>query len=296
MKIVPPPISDSPPSPHAHGGSAERHGQSSAFHGLWLGLCLLCAGLSASSCKNQEEIKARGKSAGEVMELKIGGEMVAFSWVPRGKFLMGSPESEVARETDEQQVEVEIDKGFWLAKTECTQKLWVSVMGSNPSEFSKDLSCPVDTVSWDDCQRFIAAVQKHSPNRAWRFDLPTEEQWEYACRAGLPFPFPDQLEKISWFLNNSRGRTHPVATKPPNLLGLHDMHGNVSEWCRSLYVRRAGGVASDESIAAEERKFRVIRGGSWDSAWACRAAARNSDSPSLRINRVGFRLALVPAE
>jgi formylglycine-generating enzyme required for sulfatase activity len=295
MKILPPPALCNSPTFGAPARAGKVH-RASALQRVVRAACLSLACLVSSNCGDNQEIKARGKSPGELMNLKIGTEMVAFSWVPRGKFLMGSPESETARESDEQQVEVEIEKGFWLARTECTQKLWVSVMGTNPAEFKKDSSNPVETVSWDDCQQFLAAIQKHSPNPAWRFDLPTEAQWEYACRADSPYPFPDRLENISWFLNNARGTTKPVGTKTPNRLGLHDMHGNVAEWCSSLYVRRDAGAPSDEALAAEDGKFRVIRGGSWDSAWACRAAARNSDSPSLRINRVGFRIALVPVE
>lgn len=298
MKAAPPPVSIPPATPRH---SPDRR-STCWTRGLAIGLgCVAILGLGSVGCGGNEEMQTRGKTPGEVLTIKIGNEMVAFSWVPRGSFVMGSPEGETEREDDEKQVEVKIPDGFWLAKTECTQATWQDVMGNNPAEFDKNRNNPVETVSWEDCQHFMAAIQKYAPSAHWRFDLPTEAQWEYACRAGSPYPFTDKLENVSWYLNNSRGRTHPVGTKSPNPLGLHDMHGNVAEWCSSLYSSKLPG-SSDEGTKAPppedpaEANFRVIRGGSWDSAWACRAGARNSDSPSLRINRVGFRIAIVPVK
>lgn len=265
--------------------------------------CLLLCALCPVGCKSKAELKPRGTTPGELLTVKVGDEILTFSWIPRGRFLMGSPSGETSREEDEEQVEVKISDGFWLARMETTQATWQSVMGNNPADFDSNPTHPVETVSWEDCQKFLAAIQKYSPSAHWRFDLPTEAQWEYACRAGSPFPFTDNLENVAWHLNNARGRTHPVGTKSPNPWGLHDMHGNVAEWCSSLYARELPAFkekdepeTSPTDDTALEANFRVIRGGSWDSAWACRAAARNSDSPSLKINRVGFRIALVPVK
>ena len=179
--------------------------------------------------------------------------------------------------------EVKMDQDFYLGKYPVTQQQWEAVMGNNPSNF-KGGSLPVETVSWDDAQIFIHKLNQLSGKKLYR--LPTEAEWEYACRAGTTseYYFGDdasQLGEYAWFGGNSGQTTHPVGQKKPNEWGLYDMAGNVWEWTDSWY---------DSS-----RSYRVIRGGSWfPSAVFCRSARRSYYSPDDRNDDVGFRLVFVP--
>ena len=179
--------------------------------------------------------------------------------------------------------EVKMDQDFYLGKYPVTQQQWEAVMGNNPSNF-KGGSLPVETVSWDDAQIFIQKLNQLSGKKLYR--LPTEAEWEYACRAGTTseYYFGDdasQLGEYAWFGGNSGQTTHPVGQKKPNEWGLYDMAGNVWEWTDSWY---------DSS-----RSYRVIRGGSWfPSAVFCRSARRSYYSPDDRNDDVGFRLVFVP--
>ncbi len=155
---------------------------------------------------------------------------------------------------------------LWLAETPCTQELWEAVMGDNPSHFKGDDRRPVERVSWDDVQRFLDAIGEG-------YRLPTEAEWERACRAGTTGKRYGKKKKIAWYAENSNGATHPVGQKLPNDWGLRDMLGNVWEWCQDRRGSR-----------------RVVRGGSWlDYARYCRAAARYAIDPELRNLNVGFR-------
>ena len=154
-------------------------------------------------------------------------------WIEPGTFQMGSPDSEDGRYSDEgPQHEVRLTKGFWLGDTPVTQALWTAAMGNNPSHF-KDPKRPVESVSWDDVQQFLNKMNARVPGIG--LGLPTEAQWEYACRAGTEGANyargGQKLADIAWFGENSGGQTHPVATKPCNDWGLYDMLGNVWEWC-----------------------------------------------------------------
>jgi len=139
---------------------------------------------------------------------------------------------------------------------------------------------PVVYVSWYDCQQFLKRLT--SPAPGWKYALPSEAQWEYACRAGSDAAYAHTRTDLGWIAVNSGGRRHAVGMKQPNAWGIMDMHGNVAEWCRDW-------VGPNNSEVA-------IRGGSWESDLSSRAAARNSDTPFLRINRVGFRLVIVREE
>ena len=209
--------------------------------------------------------------------------------IPAGKFTMGSPEGEKDRdESREAQVSVTLTKPFGLGKTEVTQGQWKSVMGSEPwkgnnfiSIFVKTVSgkagkdCPATYVSWDDatefCQKLTTIERKSGKLSAdEEYRLPTEAEWEYACRAGTQnaFSFGDdekQLSEYAWFDGNAENvgedYAHKVGLKKPNPWGLHDMHGNVLEWCSDWYGDAlSGGV---DPIGPEEGPHRVIRGGSW---------------------------------
>jgi len=239
-----------------------------------------------------------GSRAGEMRE--FGG--ITMVWCPPGEFLMGSPPSEAGRRDDETQHRVTLTKGFWLAKTETTQQEWESVMGSNPSNF-KGADLPVETVSWDDVQGWMAKMNAKNPlPSGWKWSLPTEAQWEYACRAGTNGPYAGKnLAEMGWHKDNSNsGTTNPVGKKKANPWGLQDMHGNVWEWCIDWYANLAATSVVDPTGPSTKygqvySNGRVLKGGSWHlGVVEARSAARGrSDS---RGNAVGFRSSAVPAE
>ena len=233
-----------------------------------------------------------GSRAGEVREF-AGIEMV---WCPPGEFLMGSPESEEGREDDETQYRVTLTKGFWMAKTETKQEQWQTLMGGNPSSFKGD-NLPVEQVRWDDVQGWLTKMNgQNALPSGWKWSLPTEAQWEYACRAGTTTMYAGDLNDMAWYNDNSGSETNPVASKKPNAWGLYDMHGNVWEWCADYYGDYASGSATDPK-GATSGDHRVFRGGSWYSnAGLCRAAYRSCNSPAYRHFSLGFRPALVPSK
>jgi formylglycine-generating enzyme required for sulfatase activity len=206
-----------------------------------------------------------------------GGVVLELTRIPAGSFEMGNSQGEA----DEKPVHhVTIGKPFYLGKFEVTQEQWVAVMGGNPSHF-RGAKNPVDRVSWDACQEFIKRLNDKFAAAGVTFSLPTEAQWEYACRAGSTsqFSFGDQqatLGDYGWFEGNSGGQTHPVGQKKPNAWGLYDMHGNVWEWTRDWY----DGKYYHESPAKDPTgptavTSRVLRGGSWsDPAPYCRSSYR----------------------
>jgi formylglycine-generating enzyme required for sulfatase activity len=242
-----------------------------------------------------------GTQAGQ--ERDDNGLKLKLCWCPPGTFTMGSPAGESGRYSDENQVSVTLSRGFWLGKYEVTQGEWQAVMGSNPSGFSSSSSqAPVETVSWDEATEFCRKLteQEHQAGRLpadWEYRLPTEAQWEYACRAGSTtrYAFGDsesELDKYAWYYINSGSKTHSVGEKQPNGWGLHDMYGNVWEWCRDWYsYTLPGGTDAEGPATASDR---VHRGGSWYiSAAYCRSAPRGRDSPEDRSDDLGFRLAAV---
>ena len=164
-----------------------------------------------------------------------------------------------------------ITKPFYLGKYLVTQEQWEAVMGNNPSHF-KGPKNPVEQVSWDDCQQFLEQAQREGRPRGGKFQLPTEAQWEYACRAGSTtrYCFGDdesELGEYAWYDANSGSKTHPVGEKKPNAWGLYDMHGNVWEWCQDWYD---GGYyansPTDDPTGPATGSDRVFRGGGWDYA------------------------------
>ncbi|MBK8253135.1 MAG: formylglycine-generating enzyme family protein [Polyangiaceae bacterium] len=225
-------------------------------------------------------------------------------WIPAGKFLMGSPVAEVGRYDEEgPQREVTLTRGFWMGETPCTQELWQAVMGNNPSRF-KNPTHPVETVRWEDCQDFCARLNEQIP--AFGARLPTEAEWEYACRAGTTTATwagdlkkgeegtAPMLDPIAWYWGNSnlggKRSTQPVGLKLPNPLGLFDMLGNVLEWCSDRYGPYDPRALRDPTGAPAGTR-RVLRGGSWyGGARFVRAAYRNAYDPALEFESVGFRL------
>ncbi len=228
--------------------------------------------------------------------------------IPKGTFMMGSPESEQGRNVDETQHEVTISKDYYLGVYEITQAQYEKVMGKNPSLFqgaivgNENAYLPVDNVSWDVvvefCKKLSDLPEEKKAGRMYR--LPTEAEWEYACRAGskTAYSFDDEeglLPEYGWFSRNSSRRTHTVGLLEPNAWGLHDMHGNVWEWCSDWYEEYPKGAVSDPT-GPKEGSDRVIRGGSWDyEAAHCRSANRNGRDPSFRFDYYGFRVALSPS-
>ena len=220
-----------------------------------------------------------------------GGATMEMIYVAPGSFMMGSPESEDGGSNDETLHRVALTKGYWLGKYEVTQRQWESVMGENPSYF-KGADRPVDNVSWKDCQRFIAKVDAEARRQfGGGARLPTEAEWEYACRAGTTGRYGGNgnLDDMGWYDGNSRSETHPVGQKRTNAWGFYDMHGNVCEWCSDWYGSYDGD-ASDPTGAASGGD-RVLRGGGWlDYARYCRSAYRDGHDPGRRIGYYGFRL------
>jgi formylglycine-generating enzyme required for sulfatase activity len=228
-----------------------------------------------------------------------GGVKLELVWCPPGSFLMGSPENQADRSKDETQHRVTLTKGFWLGKTEVTQRQWEVIMGSNPSNF-KGADLPVETVNWDDCQEFVRKLKAKLANAQTRaspeglFRLPTEAEWEYACRAGTDGSYAGRLDDMGWYSDNSVKTTHAAGQKRANAWGLYDMHGNVWEWCQDW----CGDYPSESVIDPADTvsgSRRVVRGGCWISyASSCRSARRNAGAPDYAINYVGFRVTLSP--
>jgi formylglycine-generating enzyme required for sulfatase activity len=236
-------------------------------------------------------------------------------FVPPGTFRMGSPTNEVDRwDWEGPQTAVTLTKGYWMGKFEVTQGEYLAVMGGNPSYFStnngyaEDLNRPVETVSWFDATGYCAALTARerlagriSTNSVYR--LPTEAEWEYACRAwtSTRFSYGDDpgytnLTNYAWYWDNSGGTTHPVGQKLPNPWGLYVMHGNVWEWCQDWFGDYGGGVAVDPQ-GPPTGSDRVIRGGVWYyGARDCRSANRINGYPGYRYGFIGFRVVLVPGQ
>ena len=247
--------------------------------------------------------RAATLKAGAKKTIKLpGGVTMEFVWCPPGTFMMGSPSNEEGRYDNEKLRRVTLTKGFWLGKYEVTQKQWQSVMGSNPSYF-KGENLPVERVSWNDCQKFFAKVNAQLNCGA---RLPTEAEWEYACRAGTTTAYfwgnalngdkancdgnkPCGTTVKGRFL----GRTANVGSYAPNAWGIYDMHGNVCEWCSDWLGDY--DLETTDPKGPSSGSVRVRRGQAWDCpAFRCRSAYRCSVAPDSRLNALGFRVALTP--
>ena len=226
------------------------------------------------------------------------GVSMRFRWIPPGTFTMGSPEDEPGRMHREQAHPVTLSCGFWLADTPCTQEQWSAVMGGSPSYF-KGADLPVESVSWGGCREFVAKLNARHEGLSPR--LPTEAEWEYACRAGTTSAFNDgsactrpagkdsALDALGWYGENSEDRTHPVRQKEANRWGLYDMHGNVFEWCADWFEEELGRDAVVNPRGPESGRSRVIRGGCFAYFGGCRSAYRNCVIPESRLPILGFR-------
>ena len=273
----------------------------------------------AASCRDphSSSLQSAANKPTPGTEREIAG--LRLCWCPPGSFRMGSPATEPGRRDDESQVDVTLSAGFWMGKYEVTQAQWRRVMGELPGTqlVGNGDEYPVYWVTYFDVKEFCrrstdAARASGSIDSEWEFDLPTEAQWEYACRAGTTtaFSFGDELTKTQanygrWDPKSGNESptpsAEPVGRYPANAWGLHDMHGNEFEWCRDWYHRQLpGGVDPDWSDVKGEKNrdgtySRVRRGGAWtDETWACRSAFRLRFEPERSANHIGFRVALVP--
>ncbi|MBQ4328132.1 MAG: SUMF1/EgtB/PvdO family nonheme iron enzyme [Lentisphaeria bacterium] len=245
----------------------------------------------------------------EFTKIDCNGVTLEMVKIKAGTFTMGSPAGELGRSNDEQQHQVTLTQDYWLGKFEVTQTQWQALMGNNPSNYKGD-DRPVEQVSWNDAKEFcnkLNTIYAGKLPAGYKFDLPTEAQWEYACRAGTTTALNngknltdekyncENLAEVAWYdYQNKENQTHPIGQKRPNNWGLYDMHGNVWEWCRDWYGSYNGDAV--DPVGPSSGSFRVIRGGSWNYfARNCRSADRSYDSPGNRNNDLGFRLALVPS-
>ena len=261
----------------------------------------------------------RGRRAGQQREV----DAILLCWCPPGRFVMGSPPHEPERRPGEDQVEVTLTRGFWMARYEATQGQWKRVMGTLPGELTAELPAgnelPVGNVNFPEAQEFCRSLTERGRRsgllpRDWEFRLPTEAQWEYACRAGTTTAtaFGDTLSSRQANFKGdpyngaepgpSLNRAAPVGSYPANAWGLHDMHGNTYEWCRDWYhAQLPGGRDPDLYWARSSAQrsengdiSRVRRGGCWaDKGWPCRSAFRLRFEPQRRYDHIGFRVVAV---
>ena len=261
--------------------------------------------LEAKAAEERALAEAKAKAEASKARLVRGGPFepgeslllgVAVHWIPAGRFAMGSPSSEKGRFSDESQHEVVLSRGFFMAETECTQGQWEAVVGSNPSYF-KGKDRPVEQVSWEEAVEFcrkLTAKQRQEGvlPEGWEWRLPTEAEWEYAARAGTTGARHGELDAIAWHEGNSGSETHGVKGKEANAWGLHDMIGNVWEWCGDWHGDYPTGSVTDPT-GPGSGSFRVLRGGSWGYvAGNARSAKRFRLDPGLRDFVLGFRPAL----
>ncbi len=214
-------------------------------------------------------------------------EQDGFVLIPAGEFMMGS---ENGRDEEKPVHKVRISKSFEMGKYQVTQEQWQAVMGNNPSHFKDGANLPVEFVSWDDVQEFIKRL--NAKNDGYHYRLPTEAEWEYACRAGTTGDYAGNGDEMAWYDKNAGGKTHPIGQKKPNHWGVYDMHGNVWEWCADWYDEKYYKQSPEVDPTGPSTGLgRVHRGGSWSlPAAGSRAAFRRAFVPWLCDNELGFRL------
>ena len=251
----------------------------------------------------QSGLMIGGAKAGERAVFILVGIEYAFRWCPPGKFTMGSSKSEAGRSNNEDQVQVELTKGFWMQETVVTQAMWSAVMGSQPWQgqgcVQEGENYPSTFVDWNGatefCHRLAAATEKTGDLPSGQIVLPTEARWEYACRAGTATVYsfgndPQKLGSSAWFDGNTSDEryAHEVGQKQPNPWGLLDMHGNVWEWCSDGYNQN---LADGRDPVGPSRSSRVLRGGSWNTnAINARCSNRNDNDPARCNGSIGFRV------
>jgi len=224
---------------------------------------------------------------------------IKFIWLPAGKFQMGSPESEHgAAITSEEQHEVTLTRGFWIMSTEVIQDQWNAVMANNPARFKESGQLPIHDVSYDDCTAFLTSFKEKfgAHLTGWNVLLPTEAEWEYACRGGSTekwcFGSDESLiQDYAWLDSNSDEKPHVVSQKKPSAWGLFDMHGNVAEWCKD--GKRQYGKAVTDPDGGRSRFEVIVRGGHYrNPSHNTRSASRSWTDPKSGAPTIGFRIIL----
>ncbi len=271
---------------------------------ILLVIVALAVSLSLFSCKDASRSDVQNNS--DVFEettiadllynpathaLKFKDHIYKMRYVEGGRFKMGSLEGE----SQEQPVHQVTLDGYYIGQSEIPQWLWIAVMSGNPSEWKED-NLPVEKVSWDDCQEFIAKLNSAT---GASYVLPTEAQWEFAARGGnssemYVYSGSNNIDEVAWYQSNSDNMTHDVKMKLPNELGLYDMTGNVWEWCLDYYDENYYSISPYcDPCNDKYSSKRVLRGGSWyNIAQYCRSTLRYSAPPTSRFYRIGLRLAL----
>ena len=254
--------------------------------------------------KNGKRTGEKAHTARQKIVALANGVTLEMVYLPGGTFQMGSPDG--VGSSDEHPRHAVTLAPFYMAKTPITQAQWQAIMGGNPSNW-KEATRPVEQVSWNDCQEFVKKLNANPPQSpliqggsqgGWVFRLPTEAEWEYACRAGSQAAYcfgdnADGLGEYAWFDGNAGGQTHPVGQKSPNAFGLYDMHGNVWEWCQDVWHGNYDDAPSDGSAWEQggDASRRLLRGGSWINLTACcRSAFRLNDNPDYRYDLIGVRV------
>ncbi len=244
-----------------------------------------------NTTSNQPTTVSAGKSYTET----VNGIAIEMVQIPGGTFQMGSPDNEYGRDSDEGPQHQVTVSAFAMGKYEVTQGQWKAVAGlpkvkidlnADPSNFKGD-TLPVERVSWEEAKEFCERLSKATGKN---YRLPTEAEWEYACRAGATGAYAGNLDEMAWYSSNAGDKTHPVGQKQPNTFGLYDMHGNVWEWCADWYGNYSNGAQTDPT-GPSTGSLRVRRGGFWsNNAANLRAAVRDWYTPSFRYFVLGFRL------
>jgi formylglycine-generating enzyme required for sulfatase activity len=246
---------------------------------------------------NAPSTEKGGGSAGSKAEVAFGlgnGVKMEFILIQPGSFTMGSDNPNPAFEGERPPHKVTITKPFYLGKHEVTQEQWEAVMGSNPSHF-KGPKRPIENVSWNDCQDFLAKLKQKAAG--YDVDLPTEAQWEYACRAGSTgrYCYGDEakaMDEYAWDSTDAKSETHPVGEKKPNAWGLYDIHGNVAEWCKDFYYPYTAEAASDP--LGTSGTSRVWRGGNFTGfPEVLGSPYRGGVGPTYRHETIGLRCVAV---
>jgi len=259
---------------------------------------------------DEAEARRRQRATAEALGVTVerdvdlgDGVKMAMVLIPAGRFNIGSPPGEEGEAGQDDRKRVTIGQPFWLGKCEVTQEQWEAVMANNPSQL-KGAKRPVDNVSWHDCQAFLQKLSARAARTGAAvppFRLPTEAEWEYACRAGAATAYhwggsSDALADHAWWSGNSSRSAQQVGRRKPNAWGLHDMAGNVWEWCASPYAETYDG--SEQKGAEAQGAHRVLRGGSWFSVdpESFQCASRLHRAPATRALDYGLRVARSVAE
>ena len=245
-----------------------------------------------AGCHKDDDESVVGKDFTET----VSGVSFDMVYVKGGTFQMGALEDDDESYNREKPAYEVTLSDYYIGKYEVTQGLWKAVMGSNPSRSTEGDNYPVENVSWNDVQEFIAKLNELTGRK---FALPTEAQWEYAARGGVKtqgykYSGSNDIDEVAWYYENSENSTHPVGAKKANELGIYDMSGNVDEWCLDWYDDY-DSEAQTNPAGPETDSFRVLRGGCWYfNAWSCRVSNWTYSNQSIRNDFFGFRLVLLP--